>query len=45
MGSMKKWRQERLIFAYQTGSKLTDTLRFEPRLAGRIVTFFVRRSF
>jgi ligand-binding SRPBCC domain-containing protein len=45
MGSMKVWRHERSVFPYQTGCRITDVLRFEPRLGGRIVIEFVQRFF
>ncbi|HEX4951365.1 MAG TPA: hypothetical protein VFZ34_32205 [Blastocatellia bacterium] len=45
MGSMKLWRHERTISACAVGSKITDTLTFEPRLASHLVAAIVRAFF
>ncbi|MFZ5755404.1 MAG: hypothetical protein ACOY3X_00710 [Pseudomonadota bacterium] len=45
MGSMKHWRHERRIVASGAGCIVTDTLTFEPRLAGRLTQRIVRAFF
>lgn len=45
MGSMKYWRHERTLEAIPVGTRLTDHLSFEPRLARGLSTWFVRRIF
>ncbi|MDH4482213.1 MAG: hypothetical protein QE279_05835 [Rhodoferax sp.] len=45
MGSMKLWRHERQIVALDAGCKITDTLTFEPRFAGRLISGIVEVLF
>lgn len=45
MTGMKLWRHERWIEPTPEGCALTDRLTFEPRFAGPIVSWFVRRLF
>ena len=45
MGSMKLWRHERRIVPTPRGSKITDHLTFEPKLAVRITAWFIRTLF
>ncbi len=45
MGSMKRWRHERTLEAIPIGTRLTDRLTFEPRLARGLTRWFVRRFF
>lgn len=45
MGSMKLWRHERRVSPYGNGSKVSDTLTFEPRFAGGLVSKVVRAFF
>jgi hypothetical protein len=45
MGSMRMWRHERQIHAFESGCRIVDTLTFEPRFGGRLAVAFVRRFF
>ncbi len=48
MGSMRLWRHERQIVPCPSDSSavvLVDQLTFQPRMAGRLVGWFVRRLF
>lgn len=45
MGSMRRWRHERHITPLESGSRVTDTLTFEPRFGGRLTAAFVRWFF
>jgi hypothetical protein len=48
MGSMKLWRHERRIIpssSHPTAVLLVDQLTFQPRMAKRIVGWFIRRVF
>jgi hypothetical protein len=48
MGSMKLWRHERRIVPCPSDSNavlLVDQLTFQPRVASRLVKWFIRRVF
>lgn len=48
MGSMRLWRHERRIVPCPSGSNailLVDQLTFQPRMAKRLVGWFIRRVF
>jgi len=45
MTGMKLWRHERSIEPREGGCTLIDELTFEPRVAGPLVAWFVRRIF
>ncbi len=45
MGSMRSWRHERRIQPWGQGCRVTDRLAFEPRFAGGLLSWFVRRLF
>ncbi len=45
MGSMTLWRHERRINNGANGCTLTDVLTFQPRMARRVVAWFIGRVF
>jgi ligand-binding SRPBCC domain-containing protein len=45
MLSMKLWRHERRISSRNGKTVLSDTLTFEPRLAGPLVEWLIRKTF
>jgi ligand-binding SRPBCC domain-containing protein len=45
MGSMSLWRHERKIEGTTNGCILTDILTFQPRMAEKLVAWFIGRVF
>jgi len=45
MASMKLWRHERRIVPISNGSRIIDHLTFQPKLAPRIVAWFISAFF
>lgn len=43
--SMKMWRHERVVAATGDGASVTDNLEFSPRLAPKLVRWFVKAFF